>query len=141
MAGGLLQKPARSVIDHVRIHVRAVQLTDAAAEHPHGGGDMGQQQLAHALHVILRDLEHRRRRCAAAAGETRHEAATVSHGPLAGEWRQELTVAVGVVAVVCAVIVLVCAAPACLRSSAHVPWFNMRTVRFCSWGLGLPHHS
>jgi hypothetical protein len=122
VAVGLLQNPARSVIDQVRIHVRAVQLTDAAAEHPHGGGDVGQQQLAHAVHVIMRDVEHRRRRCAAAAGETRHEAATVSHGPLAGKWRQELMVAVGVVTVVCAVVVLVCAAPACLRSSAHVPW-------------------
>jgi hypothetical protein len=29
--------------------------------------------------------------------------------------------AVGMVAVVCAVVVLVCAAPACLRSFAHVP--------------------
>ncbi len=118
---GLLQKPARPVIDEVRVNVCAVQLADAAAVHVHGGGDVGQQQLVHALHVIKRDVERRCRRCTAAAGENRHEAAAVAHGPLAGEWGQEVMLAVGVVAVICAVVVLICAAPACLRSFADVP--------------------
>ena len=121
MGLGLLQKPARPVIDEVRVHVSAVQLADAAADHVHGGGDVWQQQLVQALHVMERDVERRRRRCTAAAGENRHEAAAVTHGPLAGEWGQEVMLAVGVVAVVCAVVVLICAAPACLRSFADVP--------------------
>ena len=150
MAVGLLQQPARPVIDEVRVHVRAVQLADAAAKHVHGGGDVGQQQLVHALHVIKRDVERRGRRCTAAAGETRHEAAAAAHGPLAGEWGQEVVLAVGVVAVVCTVVVLVCAAPACLRSFAHVPGclkheYSGNGARLCSWGLrvaapSLEHH-
>jgi hypothetical protein len=117
---GLLQQPAWPVIDQVRIHVSAVQLADAAAEHSDGRGDVRQQQLAHALNAIKR--ERGRRCCATAAGETREDAAAISHRPAAGERRQGQVLGVGVVAVVCAVVVLARAAPACLRPFAHVPW-------------------
>ena len=71
----LLQQPARPVVDEMRVHVYTVQICEAAAQHPDCRRHVRLQQLPRALQVVGCDDERGRGGNAAAAGETRQQAA------------------------------------------------------------------